>query len=154
MPPRRLNPLPLPLIAMACLGGCVPIPHYSYQVPTISGTIVNGTGPVVGARIEARSRFAEQTRHATTNDDGEFTTKAVRDLRFLMVWLGDPMWSYRLYITAGENTYLGYVHAGMGPMEHDIRLQCDLSQPQSYMPAPVSHCVQTDLNLSDAVPPR
>jgi Domain of unknown function (DUF6795) len=109
--------------------GCVPLPHMQYDASAFSGVVTRAGTPVAGASIRVSTRYSKVTRETSTNQDGRFSTKPIREFQFFAVLLGDPISNYSLEITLDGQTYRGYAGGHMGFPPKQLSVICDLNSP-------------------------
>lgn len=111
------------------LSGCVPFPNVHRFAPAISGVVLRDGRPVPSAVVKVSAQFSREVRTVTTDQDGRFSTEAIRELRWTAILLGDPLFGYTVQIGADGHDVAGYQFQGIGSAPSDLRLSCDLAKP-------------------------
>jgi hypothetical protein len=126
------------------LTGCLPIPHFNYRAPAVSGIIIQNGAPVANAQVQVTDEIpsgnGERTT-AVTNADGRFATEPIREFRFVFALIGEEFYWYTVQITAAGRIYPGYSSSRLGySRTKKLELRCDLSHPQTLRDGQQTYC--------------
>ena len=113
---------------------CAPIPNRHYFAPTISGTVVDGGQPMSGVEVRLTASFTTRDVRATTSGSGQFSVGPLREMRWVMPLMGDPLFGFRVELTRGGRIHLGYVQSKVGYAPKVVKVACDLSNPLPPVP--------------------
>ena len=118
------------VVAVALLlPACIPVSHWHYFAPKVTGTVAIGGLPVEGAELVLSD--GHKTATASTDSTGYFNIGPLR-AREATTWLiGDPLYGYSLDIRVADSQYRGLTafRAGYAPAE--LEVTCDISKPSA-----------------------
>lgn len=120
--------VPCMLAMLFC--GCIPAPHRTQAIPSLSGKVLHDDVPIQGAAIDVTYGLGRKKTSliGTTDRDGAFTYAGKKDFHFFAV-IGDPGFDWLLTIRTPDATYRGYADHGLGYVPEKTTFTCELSRP-------------------------
>ena len=129
--------LPLLIVLVMALAGCLPYPHAQHDYPEISGELVGPSGPLKGVRIallhNAETESCENPEQVVlTTHDGTFKFAPKREFQLAMVF-GDRLDQWSLCIVTASGSVVSWRDQGYWGAQEN-RISAAISRkPQGYL---------------------
>jgi uncharacterized protein DUF6795 len=121
----------LPCLAALVASGCLPIPHYDWTSPRVTGVLTRHGEPVAGARVFVAmdASCITPVSETTTDRDGAFHIEQHEELKLYVrsPFTVEPEYSASVcLVTAEEGQSIGYADGGHGTPGRLV-LRCELT---------------------------
>lgn len=115
------------IVTTLLLSACIPVSHWHYFAPRVTGTVTIGGLPVAGAELVLSD--GHKTATASTDSAGHFNIGPLRTYEVTTWLIGDPLYGYSLALRVAGSEYPGMTafHSGYAPAR--LELTCDIAKP-------------------------